>query len=682
MIPGTARTRHAELAGQIRAHDHAYYVLARPEISDAAYDRLYQELVELEVRHPGLITPDSPTQRVGGAPIDQFRQVRHHVPMQSLDNTYSAAEVRAFLVRVQKLLPGETLAWTLEPKVDGVAVSLRYEHGAFVLGATRGDGVHGDDITANLRTVRNLPLRLRSPSTGGGVPAVLEVRGEVYMPRLGFERMNAEREAAGEERFANPRNATAGTLKQLDSRSVSRRPLAIVLYGLGEVSGDPGAAVPGTQTGIIEWLREFGFPVPERVWCVEDADPLLAAIDELARLRSSLAYETDGGVIKLNSIALRERAGSTAKAPRWAMAYKFAAEQAETRLKAITIQVGRTGALTPVAELDPVFLAGSTVSRATLHNEEELRRKDIRIGDTVVIEKAGEVIPAVVRVVAERRTGAETAFDFPRKCPECASVVVREATAAGVGAVWRCPNADCPAQVRGRLIHFCGRGAMDIEGGGDVLVGQLVAAGLVLDAAELYRLKAHEVAALDRMGEKSAQNFIDAIRDSRSRDAWRLLFGLGILHVGAGVAKALCRHFPSLDPLSRATAAELMEVDDIGEVIARSVADWFSDSRNRALISRLREAGLNFESSLYQPKAAGGLLAGKTLVLTGTLPTLGRDEATAMIERAGGRVSGSVSRKTDYVVAGAEPGSKLEKAQALGVAVIDEAGLRRLLGPV
>lgn len=678
-----ASRRHAQLADLLRQHDHLYYVEARPEISDQEYDALARELMDLERGYPSLVTPDSPSQRVGGEPISGFQSVKHGVPMLSLDNTYSPQEVHEFVQRLAKLLPGEDLEFVLEPKVDGVAVSLRYDDGQLVVGATRGDGVNGDDITTNLRTIRSVPLRLRGAPSA--CPSSVEIRGEVYMTRAGFEKMNMERDAAGEERFVNPRNATAGTLKQLDSRIVATRPLEVVFYSVGVVVPGDGAGaeeVPRTQSELLEWLKRLGCRTPERTWSCRSAEEILAALDELDRLRAGFAYDTDGAVIKLNSLPLRDLAGFTAKAPRWAMAYKFAPEQAETRLKRILIQVGRTGALTPVAELEPVFVSGSTVTRATLHNEDELRRKDVREGDVVVIEKAGEIIPAVVRVVTERRKGTETPFTFPTSCPECGSKATRSAGEEGEEQiVWRCPNPDCPAQVRGRLIHWCARGAMDIEGGGEVLVTQLVRQGLVRDVAELYRLRVDEVAALERMGEKSAQNFINALEASRHQDLWRLLFGLGILHVGAGVAKALARAFPTLDELAKASAAELTQVEDIGEVIARSVERWFADSRNRELIQRLRAAGLNFQSSLYREAPAAGPFAGKTLVLTGTLSTLTREAATAMIEAAGGKVSSSVSKKTDFVLAGAEAGSKLEKAQKLGVRILDEAEFRRMLQP-
>ncbi|MEN9677816.1 MAG: ligase [Verrucomicrobiota bacterium] len=668
------RQRHAELVEEIRRHEHAYHILNRPLISDFEFDRLERELRELEGRFPELITADSPSQRVGGAPVAGFQSVRHEVPMMSLDNTYSPEEVQAFTARVQKALPEETLEWTVEPKVDGLSISLRYEQGLFVRGATRGDGTHGDDVTGNLRTIRSLPLKLAGAAT---LPPVLEVRGEVYLPLAGFQRLNAERDAAGEEPFSNPRNAAAGSLKQLDPRITAGRPLALVTYGVGAITG---AIPPVDQHALLAWLQQIGLPVPERVTLATSPKDVLEAIQDLDLARRDFGYETDGAVVKLNSLALRERLGNTAKAPRWAMAYKYPAAQAETRLRGITIQVGRTGALTPVAELEPVFLAGSTVARATLHNEDELRRKDIRIGDVVVIEKAGEVIPAVVRVVPEKRTGTEAAFIFPRECPECGTAAAKESVVGGEGAVWRCPNPDCPAQIRGRIVHWCRRGAMDIEGAGEVLVTQVVQAGLVRDVSELYRLKVEEVAGLERMGDKSALNLIEGIAGSRQRDLWRLLFGLGILHLGVGGAKALARAYPDLDTIARATAAELIEVEDIGEVIARSVEEWFSDARNQQLIQRLRSAGLNFTSSLYRPPAAtpAGPFSGKTFVLTGTLPQLTREEATALIEAKGGKVSSSVSRKTDFVLAGDNAGSKLEKALALGLTILDESAFRRL----
>lgn len=699
-----AAERHAELARQIRDHDHAYYVLARPTITDREYDLLYRELVDLEKAFPDLASPESPSQRVGGQPLTEFRPVQHGLPMMSLDNTYSEDEVREFVARVHRLLPKECLEWVVEPKIDGVAVSLRYEEGLLKAGATRGDGTTGDDITANLKTIRSLPLRipaggaLPSPSAkprqpdlfpvpaavSPGAPRVVEVRGEVFLTRAGFDRLNQERLSAGEEPFANPRNATAGSLKQLDPRIVARRPLSIVLYSLGLWSGG-SAAPPATQVELLQWLKDQRFHTPEKTWFCRSLEEILEAIHALDEVRPTFAYETDGAVIKLNAIELRnrEKVRATSKAPRWAIAYKYTPEQAQTRLRRITIQVGRTGALTPVAELEPVLLSGSTISRATLHNEDELRRKDIRVGDMVLVEKAGEVIPAVVGVRTDLRTGQEVPYVFPKHCPECGSRIARSAgsVAEAAGVVWRCLNPDCPAQVRGRLEHWCSRGAMDIEGGGEVLVGQLVKHQLARDVADLYGLSLLQVASLERMGAKSAQNFLEAVEASKTRDLWRLIFGLGILHVGAGVAKALGRHFATLDDLLAAPLEYLTEVPEVGEVIAQSLAAWRSEPRHRQLLERLRQAGLNFKSALYLPQEAPGPLAGKIFVLTGALPTLKREEAAARIEALGGKVSGSVSRKTDYVVAGADPGSKLDKARSLNIPVLDEAQFLKLCSP-
>ncbi len=676
MTHAHAKVRHAELADEIRRHDHAYYVEGRPTIPDVEYDRLYRELVDLEKAYPDLLTPDSPTQRVGGQPVSSFPPSQHLAPMMSLDNTYSQDEVRQFVERVQKLVPNETLDWVVEPKVDGLAINLRYVDGVLTVGATRGDGTTGDDITENLKTIRSLPLRLRSPGPDS-LPSVLEVRGEVFFTKEMFARINAERLSAGEEAFANPRNAAAGSLKQLDSRLVARRKLDVILYGTGQTTG---GHPPGTQLELLSWLRAVGFRAPDKYWHCRSVDELLAAIDALDRIRNDFPYETDGAVIKLNSISLRARLGSTAKAPRWGMAYKYAPEQAETRLRAISIQVGRTGKLTPVAELEPVFLAGTTVKRATLHNEDQIRRLDVHVGDSVIIQKAGEIIPEVVRVVPGRRTGAEQVFHFPKKCPECGSPAVKATAADAEAADWRCSNPDCPAQVRGRIEHWCGRGAMDIEGGGEVMAAQLVSSGLAHDVADLYRLTLPELVALERMGEKSAQNFLDGIASSKSRDAWRVLFGLGILHVGAGAAKALMRHFSNLEDLFAAGAPELCQAEDIGEVIADSVIQWAGDPRNRDLLNRLKKAGVNFDSGLHRQATEGGVFAGRTFVLTGTLPSMSREEATARIEALGGKVSGSVSKKTSFVLAGDEAGSKLEKAQKLGVRILDEAEFIKLSG--
>lgn len=699
-----AKKRHKELVEEINRHNYAYYVLARPVISDREYDKLYRELVEIEKAFPELVTPDSPTQRVGGEPLKEFKPYKHGVPMMSLDNTYSPGEVMEFVGRVKRALGTVELEWVVEPKIDGVAVSLRYENGILTVGATRGDGETGDDITENIKTIKSVPLKIpvlpevAKESARGKknddpmllpgfeenefkIPQTIEVRGEVYMPLEGFERLNKEQEAIGGEKFANPRNAAAGSLKQLDPRIVAQRPLDTIFYGLGlVVKQDANVYVPETQIQLIEWLKRMGFKTPERVWVCRNEKELIDAINELDNVRHSFKYETDGAVIKLNSFELRERCGTTAKAPKWAIAYKYAAERAMTILKGITVQVGRTGALTPVAELEPVELAGSTISRATLHNEEEIRRKDVRIGDTVIIEKAGEVIPAVVGVVFEKRTGNEKVFEFPRVCPECGSIISKSSVGGEEGVIWRCVNEDCPAKIRGRIEHWCSRGAMDIEGAGEVLVAQLVNQGLVKDVADLYKLTVPEVAQLERMGEKSATNFINAINESKKRDLWRLIYGLGILHVGAGVAKELARHFATLDDLMNASKDEIDAIPDIGDVIAESIFQWFSDNRNRELIERLRKTGLNFKSSLYQPESRrANVLSGKTFVLTGELDSMTREEAKAKIESLGGKVTSSVSKKTTYVVAGKNPGSKYDKAKELSVPILNEEEFLKLL---
>jgi len=659
---------HAALVAQIADHDHRYYVLAQPSISDFDYDQLYRQLVDLETNHPELVTPSSPTQRVGGQPLPAFPQARHLVPMLSLDNTYSQPELREFFLRVHRLLPSDPLTWTVEPKIDGLAVSLTYENGLLVRGATRGDGSTGDDITANIKTIRSIPLQLPIPPSPSLPTSLVEVRGEVFLTSSGFKKLNAKRTTDGEETFANPRNAAAGSLKQLDPRIVATRPLDAVFYGLGECQID---SPPTSHTQLIAWLSSLGFKTPEVLWSCDSADELIEAIQRLDLVRKGFNYETDGAVVKLNSIPLRQRAGYTAKFPRWAIAYKYAAEQAETRLRSITIQVGRTGALTPVAELEPVHLAGSTISRATLHNEDELRRKDIRIGDVVVVEKAGEVIPAVVRVVTDKRSGSEIPFEFPSLCPECSSPASKQGRPGEPNVVLRCLNPECPAQVRGRLEHWCARSAMDIEGGGEVLVAQLVQKNLTRDVSDLYRLSQTDLLTLERMGEKSAQNLLEGLHASKSRDLWRLIFGLGILHVGVGVAKSLARHFGSLDAIANASPESLLQAEDVGDVIAQSVSQWFSSPTQRALIERLRSAGLNFGSPT--PQITPGPFTGKTFVLTGTLPTLSREAATLQIEALGGKVSSSVSKKTHFVIAGTDAGSKLAKAQSLGVPILDES---------
>lgn len=673
-----ARQRHLECVEEIRRHDHAYYVEARPQISDADYDAIYRQLLDLEAEFPELATAESPSQRVGGAPLEGFAEVQHEVPMQSLDNTYSRSELENFFQRVHKLLPEESLEWVVEPKLDGVAVSARYEKGAFVVGATRGDGQTGDDVSANLRTIRMLPMRLRS-HPDFPVPEVLEVRGEAYMSLKGFQKLNAYRREMELEPFANPRNATAGSLKQLDPRLTARRPIEMRVYALGICRGDK---IPECQSDMLVWLRDMGLPVPEKYWHCRSIHEVFNAIEELDAMRASLGYEIDGAVIKLNAFDQRQSIGSTARAPRWAIAYKYQAAQTQTLLKSVTFQVGRTGVLTPVAELEPVFLSGSTISRATLHNEDDIRRKDIRIGDTVTIQKAGEVIPAVMEAEVASRTGREIEIVFPAQCPVCSSEVRKDTSDKSSGILWRCSNETCPAQVKGRIEHWCSRGAMDVDGVGTVLVGNIVDKGWVQSVADLYDLKVDQIAGLERMAAKSAQNFIDGLEASKTRDLWRLVFGLGIFHVGKGVAKSLGRHFPDLDTLIEASASPeaLMEIEDVGAVVAESLRVWFSNKAHLELIERLRSKGLNFRSASANVKQVqGGAFAGKTVVLTGTLPSLKRQEAASLIEAAGGKVTSSVSKNTDYVLAGEEAGSKLEKATKLGVAILDEARFRAML---
>lgn len=658
--------RIRELRRLIEHHNTRYYQESKPEISDREYDALYRELVDLEARHPDLVTPESPTRRIGERPLDGFRTVDHAVPMMSLSNTYNKDELRAFDARIRKRLPDASMTYVLEPKIDGVAVTLRYEKGEFALGATRGDGRKGDDITRNIKTIRSIPHRLKGESH----PAVLEVRGEVYMTKQGFVRLNMEREEAGEDAFANPRNAAAGSLKQLDSTIVKQRPLSAVFYSVGELKGVDFA----THSQLLAALHTFGLPTPPKVWHGKTIDAVLDALDELETMRHDFDFEMDGGVIKVDQRRHYDDLGYTAKSPRWAVAYKYEPERAETLLKDIAVQVGRTGVLTPVAELEPVFVSGSTISRATLHNEDEIRRKDIRIGDRVFIEKAGEVIPAVVAVNTAARTGKERLFKMPGRCPVCGEPVARREGEVAL----RCENLQCPAQVKRWIAHFAQRGAMDIDGMGDVMVEQLVDGGLVKSPGDLYRLTKDQVVALERMGDKSADNLLAGIKASKDREFWRVLFALGIRHVGARSAQVLESHFANVEALIGATAEELDDIEDIGPVVAQSIHNYFQDKRNRAVIRDLKEAGVNFART-SRAKSVSDTLKGRIFVLTGTLPHLTREEASEQIRAHGGVVSSSVSKKTDYVVAGDQPGSKYDKAVKLGIAVIDEDALINLI---
>jgi DNA ligase (NAD+) len=666
-----------KLRNEIRRHEDLYYVLDNPEISDADYDALLERLQRLEQQHPEQITPDSPTQRVGGKPAEGFSQVVHRRPMLSLDNSYNIDELRAFDQRCQKLAEGRRLEYVAELKIDGLSLSLHYEHQLLVRGVTRGDGRVGEDVTLNARTIRSIPLKLRARSdlkaeisNLKSQISELEVRGEVFIPRKVFERINAEREEQDEPRFANPRNAAAGTIRQLDPKITAGRKLEMFAYDLLAGERKPFA----THWESLNWLEGAGFKVsPERKLCTS-IDEVIDFAGKIEARRDDLDYEIDGLVVKVNSTALQDEFGTTNKAPRWAIAYKYAARQATTQVKDIQVQVGRTGALTPVAILEPVSLAGTTVSRATLHNADEVKRLDVRIGDWVLIEKGGDVIPKVLNVIQSKRAGRLKAFKLPEVCPVCGGEISKPEGEV----VSRCVAADCPAQLEGRLLHFASRRAMRIEGLGESLVHQFVESGKVRDAGDLYSLTLDDIASLERMAEKSASNLLAQIEASKQKDLANLIYALGLRHVGDRTATTLARQFGSLEALGKATVEELDDVPEIGLTVAQSVRDWFDDPGNVELCRRLDAAGVRTKME----KTAGPTddsLAGKLFVLTGTLAAYSRDEARAAIEARGGRVTSSVSKKTDYVVAGEEAGSKLDKAQELGVTVIDEAALNKLL---
>ena len=659
-----AARRVTDLRKEIKKHDRLYYEQAAPVISDRDYDRLYRELVDLEARFPDLASADSPTQKVGGKPLQAFAQIQHRTPMLSLDNTYSEEEVADFYARLIRLLPNQKIPVVIEPKVDGVAVSLLYEKGELLYAATRGDGVTGDDITQNVRTISQVPAKLRGDS-----PEVLEVRAEVYMDKRGFEKLNQDRKKSGLPLFANPRNAAAGSLKQLDSRIVAQRPLGIVCHGTGMVEG----VNVELHSKIFPFLKKLGLPATERWWVADSVDKILEAIRELDKVRHDFPYQTDGAVVKVDALGQRQRLGFTAKSPRWAIAYKYEAERVETRLLDIIVQVGRTGTLTPVAVLEPVLVSGSTVARATLHNEEEIKRKDIRIGDTVIIEKAGEVIPAVVEVKTTVRTGKERRFRMPANCPVCAGKVVKDEGQVAL----RCINVQCPAQLKRRIEHFASRGAMDIEGLGEVMVEQLVARELVHDASDLYELNTDKLGSIERTGEKSIANLLAAIEGSKTRPLWRLIFGLGILHVGVSASRALADHFGKLDPLMKASVDELQKIPDVGEVVAASIHQFFQEPHSRQMIARLQKLGVR-PTAEPKKKMSDSEIAGSTWVITGTL-SQPREEIAEMIIERGGKVSGSVSKKTSYVLAGEAAGSKLEKANQLGVRILSEVEFRKML---
>jgi DNA ligase (NAD+) len=647
---------------EIREHDYRYYVLNQPTISDREYDNLLHELEELEAKHPEMVTPDSPTQRVGGTPLEGFSQVRHPEPMLSLSNTYSPDEVRDFDRRVRGGVEGQPVRYVVELKYDGVAVRLRYENGLFRLGATRGNGEVGDDISSNLKTIRQIPLRLNPPGEEFGA---LDIRGEVYLPVQDFERLNQERREAEEPLFANPRNATAGSLKQLDPRVVASRPLKVFCYGLTYPDIWSHAEHLSHAAGL-DLLEAMGLPVNSRREVVDTIDGAIEVCREWEGIHDELPYQVDGAVIKVDDLRQRRLLGATARSPRWAVAFKFAAEQARTKLHGIRLQVGRTGVITPVAELEPVFLAGSTISRATLHNEDEIARLDVRVGDTVIIEKGGDVIPKVTEVALEDRAKDSEPFVMPERCPVCGTPLVKE-----VGEVQsRCPNRDCPVQVQRRIEHFASKGAMDIDGLGTQVVKQLIEAGLIEDSADVYGLKAEQVAALDRQAQKSAENLVNGIEDSKNRLLYRLIFALGIRFVGVGVARTLAKRFGSLQALSEAPRDELEAIDEVGPRIAQSIADYFDDPVNQELIRRLTEVGVTVRDE--DRERASQNLAGKTFVVTGTLEHFTRDEVKEAIIARGGKVTGSVSKKTDYVVVGDQPGSKYTKARELGVRILNE----------
>jgi DNA ligase (NAD+) len=704
------------LREEIRKHDRLYYQDAAPVISDREYDRLYKELVDLETQFPDLLTPDSPTQHVGGKPLEAFAQIQHRAPMLSLDNTYSEEEVANFYKRITRLLPDEKIPVVIEPKVDGVAVSVMYENGRLKYAATRGDGLVGDDITQNIKTIRSVPHKLR-----GDAPDVFEVRGEAYLDKAGFEKLNRERKAAGLPLFANPRNAAAGSLKHLDPSIVAKRPLGIVFYGTGATEG----LDVELHSDIFFLFERLGLPTHEKRWLADSVDKILNAIRQLDQVRSRFPYQTDGAVVKVDSFAQRERLGFTAKSPRWAIAYKYAAERVETRLQDIIIQVGRTGILTPVAVLEPVLVSGSTIARATLHNEDEIKRKDIRIGDTVVIEKAGEVIPAVVEVVKSKRPRDTKPFDFAKhirgKCPVCGGPIRRDHEFVA----WRCENLYCPAQTTRRVEFFAARGALDIESIGGIVADKLVERGLVREPLDLFDLKVEQLAKLNLgteetprvFGEKNATKAINAIERARTLPLSRWLFALAIPDVGKTTATQLARFHDTIQDMAtsqllrdvvdyrekrsdKKSAKEIAErliksrfgkpskskagkdgvVTEVGPVVAEGVLDFFASTTGKKILRRLKGLGIQPKSEkVSATKAAELPLAGKTFVLTGKLPSMTREEATEKIEALGGHVTGSVSKKTDYVLAGAEPGSKFDKAKDLGVKIIGEVELRKML---
>ena len=668
--------RIAELRAELNAHNIAYYVNDAPTITDAEYDALFRELAQLEAQHPECITPDSPTQRVGGAPLPQFDKVRHAVPMLSLANAFSTGEVQAFDARVRDGLgvaDGVSIEYAVEVKFDGLAISLRYEQGVLVQAATRGDGETGEDVTANVRTIRSIPLRL----LGENLPEVLEVRGEVLMKRADFERLNQTQMVKGEKLFANPRNAAAGSLRQLDSRITASRQLSFFAYGVGEVSDSTQVFSQVSFARIVEQLRDYGFPVFTAQPVIRGVDGLIEFYEQTGKARETLPFDIDGVVYKVNDTAQQEILGFVSRSPRWAIAHKFPAQEMSTTVLEIDVQVGRTGAITPVARLAPVEVGGVVVTNATLHNADEVARKDVRIGDTVIVRRAGDVIPEVVMSVLEKRPADARVFVMPNVCPECGSPIEREDGEA----VARCTGGMiCPAQLKQSLMHFASRKAVNIDGLGDKLIEQMVDVGLIKTPDDLYRLTTAQLAGLERMAEKSAQNVYTAIQTSKSTTLARLIYALGIRHVGEATAKTLAKTYGTLDAVMNASLDDLHTVEDVGPVVAHSIVTFWADARHQTVIKHLVELGVHWDDVAVAEKIETPF-TGKTVVLTGTLPTLGREEAKVLLEQAGAKVAGSVSKKTDYVVAGAEAGSKLEKAQQLNVAVIDEAQMLAMLNP-
>ncbi|WP_406568128.1 NAD-dependent DNA ligase LigA [Caldinitratiruptor microaerophilus] len=679
MAPGReqAAARIAELVEQIEYHNHRYYVLDDPVISDAEYDALMRELQDLEAAYPDLRRPDSPTQRVGGAPLPDFPKVRHDPPMLSLDNAFGEDELRDFDRRVRQLAEGRApdgrVRYVGELKIDGFSIALRYENGVFVRGATRGDGFEGEEVTEQLKTVRSIPLRLRP--VDGRLPAFLEVRGEVYMPIRSFEELNARQAAEGKKVFANPRNAAAGSVRQKDPRVTASRGLDSFMYALVRADGLPPVT---SHWEALELLARLGFKVNPERRVFENIDEVVAWTEEWRDKRFTLPYEIDGLVVKVDDLALREVLGATSKAPRWAVAYKFPAEQRETRVVAITVDIGRTGAVTPTAELEPVRLAGTVVRRATLHNEDYVRAKDVRVGDTVVVQKAGEIIPEVVRVVPEKRPPGTEPWRMPETCPVCGTPLVRPEGEAAT----RCPNIACPAQTFRAILHYASRDAMNIEGLGEAIIGQLLDEGLIRDPADLYALRKEQLEVLERLGPKSAENLVNAIARSKENPLHRLIYALGIRGVGERAARVLARHYRSLDDLARAGEEELTAIEGVGPVIAQNIVSFFREERSRRLIEKLRASGVRMEALPDEVPAGepAGPLAGQTVVVTGTLRSWGRKEIEELIERLGGKAAGSVSRKTSFVLVGESPGSKLEKARELGIPVLTEDEFKARFG--